>query len=247
MAGVHNMMHSGGMFAFIATISANTNNYNLRTAALAAGWTGVQPLYAQITINGGVVVGSTTTGTPAFDTGSAPPAGSVMSIINNGSIVGKGGDGGLASGAGSNYPTFVATAGGTGGDALKVQYATSVTNNGTIGGGGGGGGGSGGATVGTTTGFGGSGGGGAGANVGLGGSRTSAGSNGTLTTGGSGGNSGADGGPGGTGGAQGAAGAAGTPLNNPNAAGGSGGFCTSTGSNALITWVATGTRNGTLG
>jgi hypothetical protein len=43
-------------FAFNATIATNTQNYNLRTAAIAAGWNQTDPLVATVTINSGVYV-----------------------------------------------------------------------------------------------------------------------------------------------------------------------------------------------
>jgi hypothetical protein len=174
-------------FVFNQTISSPTNDYNLRNAAIAGGWDQVLALNATVTINAGVFVGSTSTATPGFTTGSTYPAGSTLAIINNGSIVGRGGNGGGGGGSGggggagvvnssggargtsagpanagnpgtntaggtggaqgSAAPTSPAgnpaTAGGSGGLALQVQYASTLTNNGTIGGGGGGGGGGG--------------------------------------------------------------------------------------------------------
>lgn len=111
-----------GSFVFNATISANTQNYNLKSAAIAAGWNQVDPLVATVTINSGVYVGSSSTGSYAFDTGATFPAGSTLAVINNGYILGAGG--------------ASAAAGGT---ALMAQAPVTVTNNGTIGGGGGGG------------------------------------------------------------------------------------------------------------
>lgn len=177
-------------FVFNQTIASNTNDYNLRNAAIAGGWNQVLALNATITINAGVFVGSSSTGSAAFQTGSSFPAGSTLTVINNGSIVGCGGNGGSANfvgsaggggggvvngsagtrgtvippsnlgsngtntagGAGGLFQTRVipntsgdsnhnGTSGSTGGLALSIGYATTVTNNGTIGGGGGGGGG----------------------------------------------------------------------------------------------------------
>ena len=88
-----------------------------------------------ITINAGINVTSTSTGTPALRTG-AFPASSVLKLINKGNIKGKGGDGGAGgyAGAGSN--------GGAGGDAIKLDMNMTVDNTlGNIWGGGGGGGG----------------------------------------------------------------------------------------------------------
>lgn len=120
-------------FVFNKIISSNTQNYNLRTDAIAAGWNGITPLMATVTINNGVYVWSDSTATAGFDTGSSFPIGTALSIINNGYIIGKGGNG-------------VLRANGTaGGPAMNISYPVSITNNSYIAGGGGGGGGSNGA------------------------------------------------------------------------------------------------------
>jgi len=123
-------------FTFNQTISSDTTNYNLKSAAISAGWNQTSALIATVTINGGVYVYSTSTGSYAFDTGSTFPAGSTLALTNNGIILGRGGDGGTG-----GLNTTPGTAGGAGGPAFIARYAISVTNNGTIGGGGGGGGG----------------------------------------------------------------------------------------------------------
>lgn len=134
MAGIMQMMLAGGpgVFVFRQTITANTLSYNLRNAAIAAGWDGVSPLDALVTLNSGIVIGATNTSAYAFDTGTGFPVGSTLGLtINSGGyIVGAGG-------RGHDYNT-----GGyakSGGPALRAQFALTVTNNGTIGGGGGGG------------------------------------------------------------------------------------------------------------
>lgn len=134
------------------------------------------------------------------------PAGSTLTIINNGTIQGKGGVGGTPGAAGA-----------AGGTALLLEYACEVDNtSGYIFGGGGGGGGatcvSGAFSIYSYA----SGGGGAGATAGAGGSTTKTGTAGTTTSGGAGGDaSGTVGGKtyrakGGAGGAPGAAGAQGS-------------------------------------
>jgi hypothetical protein len=125
-------------FTFSPTIAANTTNYNLKSAAIAAGWNQTAPLNATVTINGGVYVYSTSTGAYAFQTGATFPAGTVLRLINNGIILGMGG----AGAAGMNSNAYVATTinGAVGGPALLAQQAIQITNNGIIGGGGGGGG-----------------------------------------------------------------------------------------------------------
>ena len=115
------------------TISSDTANYNLKSAALAAGWNGTQAGTVTCTINSGVYVYSTSTGSYAFDTGTGwPVSGMTLNLVNNGTIIGKGGAGG-AGGVSMNN-------GSSGGPAFIAQRAINVTNNGTIGGGGGGGG-----------------------------------------------------------------------------------------------------------
>jgi len=132
-------------FTFNQTISSDTTNYNLKSAAIAAGWDQSKPLIATITINAGVYVYSTSTGSYAFDTGSSFYTGSTLALINNGTILGRGGDGGQGAFYNSGTDSIVGANrnGTTAGPAFIARYAISVTNNGTIGGGGGGGGGGG--------------------------------------------------------------------------------------------------------
>ena len=113
----------------LLTISANTYNYNIKSAAVAAGWNGTDVIVVAVTINAGVKVGSTTTATPAMRTDTGWPTGCVVVIINNGTIEGKGGAGGTTFHQGS-----------AGGHAVRADIATQIINNGTIAGGGGGGG-----------------------------------------------------------------------------------------------------------
>jgi hypothetical protein len=135
------------------TIAANTNNYDIRAAAIAAGWDGSSVLHANLIINSGVWVGSVSTSTFAVDTNSSGsfPAGSTIEITNNGTVIGRGGDGGHGSNAwaySNNTDGGTATNDGNdGGDALYCRDNTNITieltNNGTLYGGGGGGGGGG--------------------------------------------------------------------------------------------------------
>jgi hypothetical protein len=106
-----------------------------------------------ITVNSGVYVYSTTTATPALTT-SGGTTGDVVTLVNNGFIMGCGGVGAGWNGLTGNS-TYLASGGG--GVAISVGYNMSITNNAYIGGGGGGGG----AAVNGTTiaGFGGGGGG----------------------------------------------------------------------------------------
>lgn len=122
------------------TIASNTTNYNMRTAFVNAGWDGTTPLTGTVTINSGVTVYSTSTGVYALQTGTSYPAGSTIALVNNGTILGKGGNGGR----GGNYAAG-GSSGTAAGPAFYAGAGVTVTNNGRIAGGGGGGGGGGGA------------------------------------------------------------------------------------------------------
>lgn len=229
-----NFYGKANAFAFNATIASNTTDYNIKSAAIAAGWNQVLKLIATITVNAGIYVYASSTGAYGMQTGSTFPAGSTLSVVNNGFILGRGGNGG-------NCPTVNSANGnpGTaGGPAFLASNAVTITNNGTIGGGGGGGGSAGQSRLAV-----GIGGGGGGRPLGSGGSgaRTGggAGGAGTLTGAGAGGTGTFVGGAGGGLGAGGATGA------NSGGAGGAAGACTS--GNANITWAVIGTRSGTLG
>ena len=268
------MLLAGG-FAFNYVISADTANFNVRTAAIAAGWDGIAPLKATVMVNAGVYVYSTSTASPAFDTGTPFPSGSTITLINNGYIYGMGGAG--ATGGRSIPPSPMAetpAAGSSGGPALNAQAAITVVNIGVIAGGGGGGGGGGGASrdsgePGWFTSGGGGGGGGQGYNGGALGSGGSAGGGGTVAaangnagtagsktangTAGSGGASGGGGvgGDGGNGAALGATGSSGTAgTAGADGAAGSGSAGGSPGNsvtgNSNITWTVTGTRTGPI-
>lgn len=129
-------------FVFNQTITANTTNYNLRNEAIAAGWNQTVPLIATVTVNSGVMLTASSDTGYAFFTGTGFPDGTVLKLINNGSIIGKGGTGGQGS-SGNAAPTN----GNKGGTGLRTTYPLTITNNGTIAGGGGGGGGGGGMSV----------------------------------------------------------------------------------------------------
>ena len=227
-----NFYGKSNQFAF--TISTSQSNANLRSLAIAAGWNQSSQLIA--TIETGILLSSNVVGTPGLTINGSFPGG--VSLINNGFIIGMGGRGGNAGAAGS-----------AGGLALSVSSAVTITNNATIGGGGGGGSGGQGYTYGGTC-FdgknyyscdiyvpgGGGGGGRSGGTNSAGGAAESggtAGGAGTFSAAGSGGGSG-----GGNGGGWGAAG------QTVNYAGGAGGGAISGNSN--ITWIAFGTRLGSI-
>ena len=245
------------------TISSNTQNYNIfsnKGGTYVAGKADVV-----LTINSGIVVSSSSTGGFSLDTGTGWTSGDTINIVNNGTVVGAGGNGGNSNPSGV---TASGTNGGAGGVALKLQYATSIQNNNIIGGGGGGG--AGGSGNGFAQGGGGGGGGGSivgnagtGFNNGIAGTGTnggnggdpryfanrkglggSAGNNGTAGVGSGGHNYG-----GGGGGGLGGSGGGGSPVVSgvPAPASGGGAGAATSGSGTYATWLATGTRYGTIG
>jgi hypothetical protein len=123
------------------TIAADNSNspYDIRGALIAGGWNGTSKGSADVLVNSGVVVSSTTTGAYAMDTGGPWPGPSTIVVYNNGGyIIGMGGNGGV----GQRMPSGPASvAGSAGGPSLRAQRAMTLVNSGTVGGGGGGGGG----------------------------------------------------------------------------------------------------------
>lgn len=143
---------------FEFTDTAVGYNYNLENAARAAGWDGSTPMIANITViatpqkpgpgsvpgysgsmtYGANVLGSTSTGVPAFTTGNISPGSTITLTIPAGSyLVGKGGAGGnqinFDDGRGGDF------SGERGGTAIWAGYPMTVINYGVVGGGGGGG------------------------------------------------------------------------------------------------------------
>lgn len=243
---------------FSFTISSNQVNANLRSLAVAAGWNQSSAVIA--TINSGVYISSNSTGTPALTINGSFPGG--VQLVNNGVIVGMGGNGGAGAGISGNF-TLSAGSGSGGGGALSVSVGVTITNNNTIAGGGGGGGGSTPKQIWNkpfTDNYAGSGGGGgrssnaANSSGGAGGSKNNFGSSYDGTAGGTGTVNGAGAGgtgylgrgaPGGSGGGWGSSGGAGTYGGTGNGAvgsGGGGGYAVS--GNGNISWAATGTRLG---
>lgn len=228
------------VFRFSPTITSATG-YNVRAAAVAAGWPTSIALSAVITVTGIVNASAVTAYALAID-GSYPIGSSIqLNIAAGGYIVGKGGKGGD-----ETTNSFTANPGTSGGPSLLIAAGTgasiTITNNGIIGGGGGGG--AGGMSVNdesfmlNTSGAGGGGGG-----YGVRGSTN--GVAGTLTNGGAGGNVQAgSAGPGASGGNLGLVGGSteagywgGSPGGAPGAA---------TTGQANATWVVTGTRLGAV-
>ncbi len=189
----------GSVTTQFLTIGYELINYNIRNALMeATGWDGQVPIAVDVTIAPGIWVGSDSTSKPAITTGKFP-AGSVVRLINNGTILGAGGAGG------NNPATGNGTVGSPGGPAVDLQYPLTIVNNGDIWGGGGGG--AGGTTL--LGARGGGGGGGAGMPGGIGGSgfNNAIGGLGSRIAGGLAGAKSALGGAGGKGGDPGTAGA----------------------------------------
>ena len=231
-------------FAFSIT-SAQTNA-NLRTLAVNAGWDQSTKVIA--TINSGVVMTSNTVGTPGLTINGAWPSG--IELVNDGTIVGRGGNGGAGNSGG----------GSVGGLALTISVAASIRNNGTIAGGGGGGGGGGKFTLvggnpkDPTYNYygGGGGGGGRSSNTnssggGGGAPGGAAGGTGTFSSQGGGGAGLSGTARGGNGGGWGSGGAGGARYSNGAPGGGGGGAGPATSGQGNVTWLATGTRLGPLG
>ena len=231
---------SGGGGSFVAnlTIASDTSNYNIASAAITAGWDGTSDATVNLTINPAVYVYSNSPGAVALDVGSGFPGGSLINVTNNGTIVGRGGDGGTAV-----YPPNNANPAGNpglpGSTGFNTTRPVTFTNNGIIAGGGGGGGGGGSwATVrGSNRGIGGGGGGGIG--IASGGS-PGGGSSTVSSVGGGGGPGGGPAGPGGPGGGYGSTGNTGStgPVGNPGSPGGSAG--TAVNGNSYVTFSGSG-------
>jgi len=110
--------------------STNTTQTTLNVSTLAGYAAGITDV--TITVNSGVYVYSTDTATPAL-TITGATAGDTVTLVNNGFIIGKGGNGTETAG-------FNASNGSPGGPAMSLGYNISITNNSFIAGGGGGGG-----------------------------------------------------------------------------------------------------------
>lgn len=217
------------------TITASAANLNLRSTLMSAlGWDGTTAKTFQVTINSGVTLSSTSINSAALILSSFP-SGSLVYLINNGNIRGKGGNG-----ASANAVTESGTPGQAGGAAISTTCLMNITNNGTIYGGGGGG--AGWWATSLTVGLGG--GGGAGINSGSGGAGSyDNGENGTSSAGGAGGyfSSVSKGGPGGAPGSAGGEITEGVSGEVRYAMGAAGAYAVG---NSNITWTTIGDRKG---
>lgn len=223
------------------TISANTANYNVYTSRGPTYDPGKSDI--TVTVNPGVIVYSTSTGTAALSVPSSFNPADTITVVNNGVILGCGGGGGGGGSAGTGFAN-PGSAGAAAGGAFLTQRAVTVNNLNRIAGGGGGGGGGGGSTTSNPDDGnwypapGGSGG------SGIGGASLTSPSPGNS---GSANPFGPRGGNGGAGGNYGSSGSSGGPgynatLNGNGAGGGAGGYAIS--GNPYITYINTGTRDG---
>lgn len=247
MSGIfHSLVVSESSGVAGLLIATDTANVNLRAMLVAEGWDEVSVVTATLTIASTAKIYSNSTGVPALTTGAPFPAGSSISIINNGYILGRGGNGGNG---GPQPAGTTGGAGNAGGIAFTAEYAVSVTNNGIIGGGGGGGGGAYNIITGSPSGGGGIGGslGGSPGSGSLNNSTSYQGETGTLLLAGRG--YAIDNSNGhyasGNGGFYGDAGQAGSTIG-PYSGGPGGVAGAAVSGNSLITWIATGTRYGAI-
>lgn len=93
-------------FTFLATISSSRSTYNVYDAAIAAGWNGIIPLLADISINSGIVLSGTGNGTSAAFVINNLPIKSIVTINNSGTITGIGGSAGskTSNSSAESYP-----------------------------------------------------------------------------------------------------------------------------------------------
>jgi hypothetical protein len=254
---MQNLQNKSNRVTASATIGSNTSNYTLDTAKAPGYSSGKTDM--TLTISPGIYVSSGSTGSYALTVNTSWNAADTVTIVNNGIIIGRGGNGGSGSQGNPGGP------GSSAGPALLVQRAITMNNLNRIAGGGGGGGAGGGTTevapeppsavcagggggggIGVASGGSGGGGSGGGGGGGPGGSGTL-----TSTGGGGGGASGGGGqaGSGGSGGTYGSSGSGGTPgtgtpNDRPGGSGGGAGACIV--GNSFITYTNTGTRNGSI-
>jgi hypothetical protein len=160
-----------GYFNLIITLSSNQTSYNLRTAAIAAGWTATNKLNAVLNVNNGVsLIGTGNTTNSALLLTNLVD-GSIIRLNNSGTIYGAGGAGGYTGVAGiyqengntdgvgyggdvpnnpygdsGGYPGISGTSGAVGYTAIycDTNIILNIYNYGTVTGGGGGAGGNGG-------------------------------------------------------------------------------------------------------
>jgi hypothetical protein len=115
-------------------ISSSTQELSLTPSSFTGYIAGKSDI--TITVNSGVYVWSDNTSNPGLIVNGGLSSGDTLKLVNNGYIIGKGGDGGLARNIINSSITF----GKTGGPALKILTNLTIDNYSYIAGGGGGGG-----------------------------------------------------------------------------------------------------------
>jgi len=122
---------------YVVDVINSTDNYNLGVEFYIThpNAPAAQPVCLVNNIAAGVLVGSTDAAEPAYTTGNTIPAGSLVAIVNDGSIIGRGGDGGDATVTNQGLTGD----GQDGGDAINLTLNAEIYNNAFIFGGGGGG------------------------------------------------------------------------------------------------------------
>jgi hypothetical protein len=118
---------------FSFTISSHIDQANLRTLAVNAGWNQSSPVTA--TVASGIYIYSTDINTAALTINGSFPGG--VTLINNGYIMGKGGNGATSTSTAYNGVSN----GQNGGHGISLGVSCTIFNNSYIAGGGGGGGG----------------------------------------------------------------------------------------------------------
>lgn len=114
-----------GYYNLNITLSSNQTSYDLRTAALASGWTGTNKLNAILTINSGVSIIGTGNTTSSALLLTNLVEGSIIRINNSGSIYGAGGAGGYTGIAGIYQENGNTDGPGYGGDVPNNPYGDS--------------------------------------------------------------------------------------------------------------------------
>ena len=127
--------HYGAVAATVLNITSNVNNYDIGAQAIAAGGDKSTPVI--LTINAGVTVGSTSSGTAAMYTGTGWSSGTTINITNNGSIVGSSGSNSTQTGSetgtggnGGKGATPYGGSGANGGSGTSGSASADSTNNG---------------------------------------------------------------------------------------------------------------------
>lgn len=108
---------SDNRVAIALALSSNQANYVLNTAKAGGGYV-AGSTDITLTINAGVVIGSTSTSSYALDVDTSWAAGDTIKVISAGTVEGKGGAGGAPNSG----------AGGTGGPAMRCQRPVSIDN-----------------------------------------------------------------------------------------------------------------------